>query len=281
MSEEPKPAKILNGNSSSDQNGGTKTLPNLSPATKRKPVPTPRSTLRKPSVDKEEQARRRQIINGGPDSQVRLETSSACQKQKQKRKHLLNFCYLLSQGQTSGESGSPEAESQPRVKTGGEDGEDILAALEKIPGVGSLRSLNSVGSSQPSLTLDPRFRREESSHSLASGFSLGGSDKAATERKRSLGERSRTSPRILMLNGRHNSTKETPSSATMNHNNGDSVASSPASPGSKVLRGAEKRRSLKSVKIDDTVIESSTVETNESGKKAIQERPLPDLPLQL
>ena len=48
-----------------------------------------------------------------------------------------------------------------------------LTALEKIPGVGSLRSLNSVGSSQPSLTLDPRVvRRDESSHSISSGLSL-------------------------------------------------------------------------------------------------------------
>ena len=51
--------------------------------------------------------------------------------------------------------------------------EDIIAALEMIPGVGSLRSLNSMGSSQPSYTLDQRFRREESSHSISSGLSLG------------------------------------------------------------------------------------------------------------
>ena len=73
---------------------------------------------------------------------------------------------------SSGESGSPDDEKQH--KTGGEDGEDILAALEKVSGVGSLRSLYSVGSSQPSLTLDARaVRREESSHSISSGLSLG------------------------------------------------------------------------------------------------------------
>ena len=80
------------------------------------------------------------------------------------------------QGHTSGESASPDDHHivQHNGKTGGEDGEDILAALEKIPGVGSLRSLNSVGSSQPSLTLDARaVRREESSHSISSGLSLG------------------------------------------------------------------------------------------------------------
>ena len=46
-----------------------------------------------------------------------------------------------------------------------EGGEDILSALEKIPGVGSLRSLGSIGSNGPSLTLD-RVKRESSSHSL-------------------------------------------------------------------------------------------------------------------
>ncbi len=162
--------------------------------------------------------------------------------------------------------------------------------MEKIPGVGSLRSLNSVESSHPSLTLDPRFRREESSHSLASGLSLG--DKLS-ERKRSLGERSRTSPRILMLNGRHKEsnvvspmTSTTSPSASSNHNGGGdstSAASSPASPGSKVLRGAEKRRSLKSVKILDEVVPSTasaTIALHTCDRKTIQDRPLPELPLQ-
>ena len=144
-----------------------------SPAGKRKPVPTPRSTLRKPPSSEEKERQKKIIVNNGMDSQ----------------------------GQTSGESGSPDDIVQHNGKTGGEDGEDILAALEKIPGVGSLRSLNSVGSSQPSLTLDPKFvRREESSHSISSGLSLG---LMTSERKRSLGERSRTSPRILLLNGRN------------------------------------------------------------------------------
>ena len=42
-----------------------------SPATKRKPVPTPRSTLRKPTPA-DEQARKKLIINNGIDSQVGL-----------------------------------------------------------------------------------------------------------------------------------------------------------------------------------------------------------------
>ena len=44
-----------------------------SPATKRKPVPTPRSTLRKPTPA-DEQARKKLIINNGIDSQVGLST---------------------------------------------------------------------------------------------------------------------------------------------------------------------------------------------------------------
>ena len=44
-----------------------------SPATKRKPVPTPRSTLRKPPPA-DEQARKKLIINNGIDSQVGLST---------------------------------------------------------------------------------------------------------------------------------------------------------------------------------------------------------------
>ena len=74
-----------------------------------------------------------------------------------------------STGQTSIESHSPDDEEGQKKNKRGEDGEDILAALEKIPGVGSLRSLHSVGSSLAEsgigLTLD-RIKREESSHSL-------------------------------------------------------------------------------------------------------------------
>ena len=82
--------------------------------------------------------------------------------------------YLFQGHSTSGESASPDDTAQHNGKTGGEDSEDILAALEKVQGVGSLRSLYSVGSSQPSLTLDARaVRREESSHSISSGLSLG------------------------------------------------------------------------------------------------------------
>jgi len=231
-----------------------------SPATKRKPVPTPRSTLRKPA-DKDEKERRQLIIN--------------------------------SQGQTSGESGSPVENSAPvnGGKTGGEDSEDILAALEKIPGVGSLRSLNSVGSSsQPSISLDQKFKREESSHSLASGLSLNSGPEG---RKRSLGDRSRTSPRILMLNGKKDDTKlfTIQYNRSNSHDGESSVdtetsSDSPASPGGKVVsRGAEKRRSQKSVKILESDITALTdvekiyeAATRNLNDKTIQERPLPELP---
>jgi len=74
-----------------------------------------------------------------------------------------------STGQTSIESHSPDDDDGRKKNKRGEDGEDILAALEKIPGVGSLRSLHSVGSSLAEsgigCSLD-RVKREESSHSL-------------------------------------------------------------------------------------------------------------------
>jgi len=243
----------MNGTTSASSIGAgntTNTAPG-SPANKRKPVPTPRSTLRKPSA--EEQLRKKQIIiNNGIDSQ----------------------------GQTSGESGSPEdshAQNGTR-KTGGEDAEDILTALEKIPGVGSLRSLNSVGSS--SLTLDPRaiVRRDTSSHSISSGLSLA----LTSERKKSLGERSRTSPRILLLNGRTNKEDRNVSREDKNYSldgseagtDATSLSSPSTSPSSgKVTRGTEKRRSLKSVKIQ----ESDTTDEDVLDK-TIQDRPLPELP---
>lgn len=90
--------------------------------------------------------------------------------------------FSLLQGQTSIDSTSPDDESgtngthtaannipDPDSNQAAPDGDDILAALEKIPGVGSLRSSvqSSLGSSLPSLTLD-RVKREESSHSLES-----------------------------------------------------------------------------------------------------------------
>ena len=142
-----------------------------SPATKRKPVPTPRSTLRRPA-DKDEISRKQLIINSQQvwfwqlvsdflDFHWRLTSCS------------FFVVFALQSHSSSNGSGSPE-NSVPHTngKVGGEDGEDILAALEKIPGVGSLRSLNSIGSSQPSSSLEQRFKREESSHSLASGLSL-------------------------------------------------------------------------------------------------------------
>ena len=62
---------------------------------------------------------------------------------------------------------SEEAAASCSKTDSGAGGEDILAALEKITGVGSLRSVqSSLGSSLPSLTLD-KVKREESSHSLA------------------------------------------------------------------------------------------------------------------
>ena len=60
----------MNGDNS--QGGGAAPA---SPASKRKPVPTPRSTLRKPALDKEEQLRKKLIING-IDSQVSWESSN-------------------------------------------------------------------------------------------------------------------------------------------------------------------------------------------------------------
>ena len=87
--------------------------------------------------------------------------------------------YLNQQGQASLDSTSPEdttntngsSSTKPEEGTGGED---ILAALEKIPGVGSLRSVaqsSSIGSSLPSLN-NEKVKREESSHSLGSQVSL-------------------------------------------------------------------------------------------------------------
>ena len=73
---------------------------------------------------------------------------------------------MLLQGHVSVESRSPE-DPEPRLagtrKSRGEEGEDILSALEKIPGVGSLRSLGSMSS----ITLD-RVKRDDSSHNLGS-----------------------------------------------------------------------------------------------------------------
>ena len=88
-----------------------------------------------------------------------------------------------------------------------------------------------------------------------------------------------------MLNGNKNSKddKSKSSNSQDDHSLETDVtsvsASSPASPGvvGKVLRGTEKRRSLKSVKIleSDTETDNSTKNLND---KTIQERPLPELP---
>ena len=84
-----------------------------------------------------------------------------------------------------------------------------------------------------------------------------------SDRKRSLGERSHTSPRILLLNGKN---KDGLSEDSM---------SSPET-GSKVLRGTEKRRSLKSVKIIESDNEDMSQNTEQQPK--IQDRPLPKIP---
>ena len=117
---------------------------------KRKQVPTPRSTLRKPSLQKH-------TVTSASNL-----TESLGRSNKQSG--------MDSTGETSIESHSPQDDDEStKKKSRGEDGEDILAALEKIPGVGSLRSLHSVGSSLAEsgigLTFD-RVKREESSHSL-------------------------------------------------------------------------------------------------------------------
>ncbi|TRY68945.1 hypothetical protein TCAL_03772 [Tigriopus californicus] len=116
---------------------------------KRKPVPTPRSTLRKPKLATRDK-------DGGPHVALSFDSSSS--------------------PDDSGVGGVEDEDkvSRPHGSGGsGEDPEDILAALEKIPGVGSLRSVqSSVGSSLPSLSLD-RVKREESSHSLGSTQSSG------------------------------------------------------------------------------------------------------------
>ena len=103
-----------------------------------------------------------------------------------------------------------------------------------------------------------------------------------SERKKSLGERSRTSPRILLLNGRTNKEDRNVSREDKNYSldgseagtDATSLSSPSTSPSSgKVTRGTEKRRSLKSVKIQ----ESDTTDEDVLDK-TIQDRPLPELP---
>ena len=144
--------------SETEPSSGLQTKPPVSPLpAKRKPVPTPRSTLRKPSLQK-------QLITNSSN----FTESLACPPRQTD---------MDSTGQTSIESHSPEDNEDQQKKSRGEDGEDILAALEKIPGVGSLRSLHSVGSSLPESGLGrslDRVKREESSHSLGSQASAPG-----------------------------------------------------------------------------------------------------------
>ena len=132
------------------------------------------------------------------------------EKERQKENILKKYSSLFlhsSQGHTSIDSTSPDENSssgktpndEEDLATAAaavvaavrpqEDGEDILAALEKIPGVGSLRSVahsSSIGSSLPSLSLTDqgggnlqqsnnsssttsnKVKREESSQSLRS-----------------------------------------------------------------------------------------------------------------
>ena len=141
--------------SETDPSSGLQTKPHGSPlAAKRKPVPTPRSTLRKPSLQKH--------------------TVTSASNLTESLGRSLRQSDMDSTGQTSIESHSPDDDEGQKKNKRGEDGEDILAALEKIPGVGSLRSLHSVGSSLAEsgigLTLD-RIKREESSHSLGQPLS--------------------------------------------------------------------------------------------------------------
>ena len=105
-----------------------------------------------------------------------------------------------------------------------------------------------------------------------------------SERKRSLGERSRTSPRILLLNGKNKVEDKVGSGLDARSDVTDTTnLSSPTSLsglGTKVPipRGAENRRSLKSVKIQESDImppDSSAVVVED---KAIQHRPLPEIP---
>ena len=105
-----------------------------------------------------------------------------------------------------------------------------------------------------------------------------------SERKRSLGERSRTSPRILLLNGKNKTEDKVGSGLDARSDVTDSTnLSSPTSlsgQGTKapIPRGAENRRSLKSVKIQESDImppDSSAVVVED---KAIQHRPLPEIP---
>ena len=136
--------------SETEPSSGLHSKPHGSPlAVKRKPVPTPRSTLRKPSLQK-------QSVTSASNLSESLGRS-------------IRQSDMDSTGQTSIESHSPDDDDGRKKNNRGEDGEDILAALEKIPGVGSLRSLHSVGSSLAEsgigCSLD-RVKREESSHSL-------------------------------------------------------------------------------------------------------------------
>ena len=153
--------------SETEPNPGLLTRTPESPlAVKRKPVPTPRSTLRKPSLQKHSGA-----------STSHLSESPTCSPRQSD---------MDSTGQTSIESHSPDDDEGQNKKGRGEDGEDILAALEKIPGVGSLRSLHSIGSSQAEsglgLSLD-RVKREESSHSLGPQSNSSGAAQVEIERK--------------------------------------------------------------------------------------------------
>ena len=101
-----------------------------------------------------------------------------------------------------------------------------------------------------------------------------------SERKRSLGERSRTSPRILLLNGKNKMEDKVGSGLDARSDVTDTTnLSSPTSlsgQGTKVPnpRGAENRRSLKSVKIQ----ESDNTDIAIEEKPIIQHRPLPEIP---
>ena len=99
----------------------------------------------------------------------------------------------------------------------------------------------------------------------------------SSDRKRSLGERSHTSPRILLLNGKHkeNLAKDERSDET----DATSLSTSPEAGGlNKVQRGTEKRRSLKSVKILESDNEMQGPNEEQQQQPKIQDRPLPQIP---
>jgi hypothetical protein len=91
----------------------------------------------------------------------------------------------------------------------------------------------------------------------------------------------------LLLNGKNkvesaDRSPLTTGSSSNSHDEGEETdgtsASSPASPGKLVQRGTEKRRSIKSVKILEDDDDDDDDDDQQPPKKAVQDRPLPDIP---